>query len=127
MELAIEKAQSFGIGAVGVRNSNHYGAAGVYALQAAAKGFIGLSMTAVYAPSIVPTFGREPRMGTNPDRARGARAAQQAVSARHGDEHDCHRQAQARFSAKAGRFPRGGRWIAKAGRSMIRNRHSPTG
>jgi len=66
MELAIEKAQSFGIGAVGVRNSNHYGAAGVYALQAAAKGFIGLSMTAVYAPSIVPTFGREPRMGTNP-------------------------------------------------------------
>lgn len=66
MDLAVEKAQSFGIGAVGVRNSNHYGAAGVYALQAAAKGFIGLSMTAVYAPSIVPTFGREPRMGTNP-------------------------------------------------------------
>jgi LDH2 family malate/lactate/ureidoglycolate dehydrogenase len=66
MDLAIEKAEAFGIGAVGVRNSNHYGAAGVYALQAAAKGFIGLSMTAVYNPSIVPTFGREPRMGTNP-------------------------------------------------------------
>ncbi|HSP26455.1 MAG TPA: Ldh family oxidoreductase, partial [Saliniramus sp.] len=66
MDLAIEKAEVFGIGAVGVRNSNHYGAAGVYALQAAAKGFIGLSMTAVYNPSIVPTFGREPRMGTNP-------------------------------------------------------------
>jgi hypothetical protein len=43
MDLAIEKAQAFGIGAVGVRNSNHYGAAGVYALQAAARGFIGLS------------------------------------------------------------------------------------
>jgi LDH2 family malate/lactate/ureidoglycolate dehydrogenase len=66
MDLAIEKAEAFGIGAVGVRNSNHYGAAGVYALQAAARGFIGLSMTAVYKPSIVPTFGREPRMGTNP-------------------------------------------------------------
>ncbi len=66
MELAIEKARAFGIGAVGVRNSNHYGAAGVYVLQAAAEGLIGLSMTAVYKPSIVPTFGREPRMGTNP-------------------------------------------------------------
>lgn len=66
MDLAIEKAQAFGIGAVGVRNSNHYGAAGVYALQAAARGLIGLSMTAVYGASIVPTFGREPRMGTNP-------------------------------------------------------------
>jgi LDH2 family malate/lactate/ureidoglycolate dehydrogenase len=66
MDLAIEKARAFGIGAVGVRNSNHYGAAGVYALRAAEVGFIGLSTSAVYMPSIVPTFGREPRLGTNP-------------------------------------------------------------
>jgi LDH2 family malate/lactate/ureidoglycolate dehydrogenase len=66
MDLAIERAKTFGIGAVGVRNSNHYGAAGVYALRAAGAGLIGLSTTAVYKPSIVPTFGREPRLGTNP-------------------------------------------------------------
>ena len=66
MDLAVDLAEAHGIGAVGVRNSNHYGAAGVYALQAASRGFIGLSMTAVYGASIVPTFGREPRMGTNP-------------------------------------------------------------
>jgi LDH2 family malate/lactate/ureidoglycolate dehydrogenase len=66
MDLAIEKARAFGIGAVGVRNSNHYGAAGVYALRAAEAGLVGLSTSAVYKPSIVPTFGREPRLGTNP-------------------------------------------------------------
>jgi len=66
MDLAIEKARAFGVGAVGVRNSNHFGAAGVYALRAAEAGMIGLSTTAVHKPSIVPTFGREPRMGTNP-------------------------------------------------------------
>ena len=127
MELAIEKAQSFGIGAVGVRNSNHYGAAGVYALQAAAKGFIGLSMTAVYAPSIVPTFGREPRMGTNPIAlaapARRNRPflldmATSTIAI-----------GKLKLAFREGRtLPEGvGRWIAKAGRSMIRNRHSPTG
>jgi LDH2 family malate/lactate/ureidoglycolate dehydrogenase len=66
MDLAIEKARAFGIGAVGVRNSNHYGAAGVYALRAAEAGLIGLSTTAVHKASIVPTFGCEPRLGTNP-------------------------------------------------------------
>ena len=66
MDLAIDKARAFGIGAVGVRNSNHYGAAGVYALRAAGQGFIGVSTTAVYKPSIVPTFGRAARFGTNP-------------------------------------------------------------
>jgi len=62
----ITRAKAHGIGAVAVRNSNHYGAAGVYALRAAARGCLGLSTTAVYKPSIVPTFGRAPRLGTNP-------------------------------------------------------------
>jgi LDH2 family malate/lactate/ureidoglycolate dehydrogenase len=66
MALAIDKARAFGIGAVAVRNSNHFGAAGVYALRAAEQGFIGLSTTAVFKASIVPTFGREARFGTNP-------------------------------------------------------------
>lgn len=66
MDLAIEKARAFGIGAVGVRHSNHFGAAGVYALRAAAAGMIGFVTSAVHLPSIVPVFGRVPRMGTNP-------------------------------------------------------------
>jgi LDH2 family malate/lactate/ureidoglycolate dehydrogenase len=66
MDLAIGKARAFGIGAVGVRNSNHFGAAGVYALRAAEQGFVGFSTTAVFKASIVPTHGREARFGTNP-------------------------------------------------------------
>ncbi|WP_052341258.1 Ldh family oxidoreductase [Salinarimonas rosea] len=66
MDLAVEKARAFGVGAVGVRNSNHFGAAGVYALRAARAGMIGLATSAVHMPSIVPVFGRVPRLGTNP-------------------------------------------------------------
>jgi LDH2 family malate/lactate/ureidoglycolate dehydrogenase len=66
IDLAVEKAGAFGIGAVAVRNSNHFGAAGVYALRAAERGYIGLSTTAVFKASIVPTHGREARFGTNP-------------------------------------------------------------
>jgi LDH2 family malate/lactate/ureidoglycolate dehydrogenase len=66
MDLAIDKARAFGIGAVAVRNSNHFGAAGVYALRAAEQGFLGIATTAVFKASIVPTYGREARFGTNP-------------------------------------------------------------
>jgi LDH2 family malate/lactate/ureidoglycolate dehydrogenase len=66
IDLAVEKARAFGVGAVGVRNSNHFGAAGVYALRAARAGMIGLATSAVHMPSIVPVFGRAPRLGTNP-------------------------------------------------------------
>lgn len=66
MDLAVEKARAFGIGAVAVRNSNHFGAAGVYALRAAERGFLGIATTAVFKASIVPTYGREARFGTNP-------------------------------------------------------------
>lgn len=43
MELATEKAAASGIGVVLVRNSNHFGAAGHYALTAAEAGFIALA------------------------------------------------------------------------------------
>jgi LDH2 family malate/lactate/ureidoglycolate dehydrogenase len=66
MERAIAKARTSGLAAVAVRNSNHYGAAGVYGLLAAQAGLIGLSMTSVWVPAIVPTFGAEPMFGTNP-------------------------------------------------------------
>ncbi len=65
MALAIRKAKEQGIGAVTVKNSNHYGIAGYYALQAVSEGLIGLSLTNS-APLVVPTHGAEVMLGTNP-------------------------------------------------------------
>lgn len=65
MSLAIAKARGCGLGAVAVRNSSHYGIAGYYALMAAGEGMIGLSFTNA-RPSVTPTFGVEPMLGTNP-------------------------------------------------------------
>ena len=45
MELAIEKAEQFGVGYVGLRNGSHYGTAGYYAMMAEKRGMIGFSMT----------------------------------------------------------------------------------
>ena len=66
MELAIEKAMTFGIALVSVRNSNHFGAAGVYSNLASAEGLIGIATTGTTQRSVVPTFGKEPRFSTNP-------------------------------------------------------------
>lgn len=65
MEMAIEKAEAYGMGMVAVRNSNHYGIAGYYALMAVEKGMIGITGTNA-RPSIAPTFGVENMLGTNP-------------------------------------------------------------
>ncbi len=66
MELAIDKAKAVGMGSVAVRDSNHFGAAGLYALMAADAGLIGLATTSTWVPTIVPTFGAAPMFGTNP-------------------------------------------------------------
>jgi LDH2 family malate/lactate/ureidoglycolate dehydrogenase len=66
MELAIEKCASNGVGMAVVRDSNHYGAAGVYSTMALERGFIGMSTTGTTQRSVVPTFAREPRYSTNP-------------------------------------------------------------
>ncbi|MEW6402581.1 MAG: Ldh family oxidoreductase [Chloroflexota bacterium] len=65
MKMAIEKARQYGLGAVAVRNSSHYGVAGYYPLMAVKEGMVGLSVTNAH-PSIAPTFGTEPMLGTNP-------------------------------------------------------------
>ena len=65
MELAINKAKQVGIGMVAVRNSNHYGIAGYYTKMAAEAGLIGICMTNTEA-IMVPTFGRQAMLGTNP-------------------------------------------------------------
>ena len=53
------------VGIVVVRDSNHYGIAGYYAKMAADQGLLGISMTNTEA-LVVPTFGKQPMMGTNP-------------------------------------------------------------
>ncbi len=65
MKTAIEKAKKYGLGAVAVRNSTHFGIAGFYSLMAIKEGMIGLTVTNA-RPSIPPTFGVEPLLGTNP-------------------------------------------------------------
>jgi len=65
MKLAIEKAKNYGLGAVAVRNSTHFGIAGYYSLMAIKEGMIGIAVTNA-RPSIPPTFGVEPMLGTNP-------------------------------------------------------------
>lgn len=65
MNMAIEKARQFGMGSVAVRNSSHYGVAGYYPLMAVNAGMAGMSFTNT-RPSIAPTFGVQPLLGTNP-------------------------------------------------------------
>ncbi|CAL1153764.1 unnamed protein product [Cladocopium goreaui] len=65
MELAIAKAKKSGLGFVACRNSTHYGIAGYYTSMACEKGCVGFAGTNA-RPSIAPTFGVEPCMGTNP-------------------------------------------------------------
>ena len=65
MNLAIQKARKYGLGAVAVRNSSHYGVAGYYPLMAVKEGMVGFSVTNAH-PSIAPTFGVKPMLGTNP-------------------------------------------------------------
>ena len=62
---AIQKATEAGAGFVTVRNSNHYGIAGYYAMMALEHDCIGMSMTNADV-LVVPTFGRDARLGTNP-------------------------------------------------------------
>jgi L-2-hydroxycarboxylate dehydrogenase (NAD+) len=65
MQLAIEKAKAVGIAAVAVRESTHFGIAGYYPLMAVKENMAGLAVTNA-RPSIAPTFGNDPMLGTNP-------------------------------------------------------------
>ena len=66
MNLAVDKAKEAGVGIVGVRNSHHFGAAGVYARIAARRGAIGMVTSATRGVTMVPTRGAAPVLGTNP-------------------------------------------------------------
>jgi len=65
MDLVIQKAETTGMAFAVVKNSNHYGIAGYYAMKALEKDMIGLSMTNTAALG-VPTFGKQVMFGTNP-------------------------------------------------------------
>jgi L-2-hydroxycarboxylate dehydrogenase (NAD+) len=65
MEMAIQKARRYGMGSVAVRNSTHFGVDGYYAMMAANAGMVGFSVTNA-RPSVAPTFGVQPMLGTNP-------------------------------------------------------------
>ncbi|HXG03498.1 MAG TPA: Ldh family oxidoreductase [Candidatus Binatia bacterium] len=66
MRRAIDKARTYGIGIVTVRNSGHYGAAANYAMMALEHDLIGLSTTNSPYVAMVPTFGRTAKLSTNP-------------------------------------------------------------
>lgn len=66
MRLAIEKARATGVASVAVRNSGHFGAAGSYARLATDAGMIGLATTNTREPAVVPAFGADAILGTNP-------------------------------------------------------------
>ena len=65
MEIAIEKARNVGVGMVTISNSRHLGMASYHALMAAKQDMIGTCMTSC-PPGVLPTFGAEAVMGTNP-------------------------------------------------------------
>jgi L-2-hydroxycarboxylate dehydrogenase (NAD+) len=65
MQMAIDKAKKHGVGFVVVKNSTHYGIAGYFARMATTQGCVGFTGTNA-RPSITPTYGVEPMMGTNP-------------------------------------------------------------
>ncbi len=65
MERCIDKARQSGVAMVTVRNSNHYGIAGYYAMMALDYGMIGISYTNSQ-PLVAPTYARVRVIGTNP-------------------------------------------------------------
>ena len=65
MNKLIEKAKTYGMAGGAIYNSTHYGIAGYWTTMAEKAGMIGISGTNA-RPSVAPTWGIEPMMGTNP-------------------------------------------------------------
>lgn len=65
MEMAIKKTSAYGIGWVSVKDSGHFGVAGLFSMMAAEKDLIGYVITNS-APMMAPYGGRERILGNNP-------------------------------------------------------------
>jgi LDH2 family malate/lactate/ureidoglycolate dehydrogenase len=64
-EIAMDKAEQHGSGWVSVCNTNHFGIAGYYPLQALERDLIGWAMTNT-TKLVAPLWGAERMLGTNP-------------------------------------------------------------
>ncbi|MGP0064460.1 MAG: Ldh family oxidoreductase [Isosphaeraceae bacterium] len=64
-QIAMEKAGAVGSGWVSVRNTNHFGIAGYYVLQALKRDMIGWAMTNA-TKLVAPLWSAERMLGTNP-------------------------------------------------------------
>ncbi len=65
MKECIERARKGGLCFASVRDSNHYGMAGLWAEMAVDRGFLGISMS-TSNKLVLPTFSSERLLGTNP-------------------------------------------------------------
>jgi LDH2 family malate/lactate/ureidoglycolate dehydrogenase len=65
MALAMDKAATGGVGLVAVKNSNHFGIAAFFAMQALKRDMVGLVITNA-SPAIAPYGTKTPLTGTNP-------------------------------------------------------------
>lgn len=65
MQRCIEKARESGVALATVRNSNHFGIAGYYAMMALPEEMIGICFTNTQ-PLAAPTHGSKAMLGTNP-------------------------------------------------------------
>ncbi|HNR03229.1 MAG TPA: Ldh family oxidoreductase [Bacillota bacterium] len=65
INMCIEAAKKHGIAAVSIKYSNHYGVGNYYAWRFAEANLIGITMTNS-TPSMAPTGGKTPMLGTNP-------------------------------------------------------------
>lgn len=65
MLLGIERARKYGVCAIGIRKSNHYGEAAYFAEMASNIGMIGINVSSC-SPAIAPYGAKEAVFGTNP-------------------------------------------------------------
>jgi LDH2 family malate/lactate/ureidoglycolate dehydrogenase len=65
MNMVIDKTKESGLCFATIKDSNHYGIAGYYSMMALKDSLIGISLTNS-APLVLPTFGKQAVLGTNP-------------------------------------------------------------
>lgn len=65
VNVGTERAKRFGVSAVGVRNSNHFGTAAYFTRESAKQGCVAILSTNA-SPAMAPWGGREKAIGTNP-------------------------------------------------------------
>ncbi|MFW6174757.1 MAG: Ldh family oxidoreductase [Chloroflexota bacterium] len=65
MQIAMDKADKVGVGMVAIRNSGHAGMIAYHAMMALDRDMIGYALTGG-GNAMVPTWGAEPKLGTNP-------------------------------------------------------------